>query len=116
MNRIKEIRECNNLKQADLAKHLQVSQGTLSNWERGAHDPDNESLSKLADYFKVSTDYLLGRTNNPKGVAEEINIDTLEFALYGEARELDEEDKAELLRNARRMRELMELKKKQKGK
>lgn len=111
MNHIREIREMNKMKQADLATKLQISQGTLSNWERGIHDPDTESLHKLADIFDVSTDYLLGRTHEPKPTAGDIDISEIEYALYGEVRELDDEDKAELLRNARRLREFRALQK-----
>ena len=65
MNRIKEIRESHGKKQMDLAKELNVSQGTLSNWERGVHDPDTESLLLLSKKFEVTTDYLLGQSNDP---------------------------------------------------
>ena len=58
-NKIKEMRERAGLKQSELAKELEISQGTLSNWERGIHDPDNQTLAKLAQMFHVSTDYLL---------------------------------------------------------
>lgn len=64
-NRIKALRESLGEKQIDLAQFLSVSQGTLSNWERGVHDPDNEILLRLADHFGVSTDYILGRSDIP---------------------------------------------------
>jgi len=116
MNRIREIRELNSVKQVELANALQVSQGTLSNWERGAHDPDNVSLIKLADYFGVTTDYLLGRTVEPVpsgGKNDDINLDEIEFALYGEVRELGDEEKEELLGYARKLRRLLEFEKAQ---
>jgi len=62
MNRVKELREQQNVKQVDLAAALNISQATLSNWERGVHDPDNESLGHLARFFRCSIDYLLGNT------------------------------------------------------
>jgi transcriptional regulator with XRE-family HTH domain len=65
VNRVKELRESKKVKQIDLAKMLNVSQGTLSNWERGVHDPDNDVLAKIADFFSVTTDYLLGLTDTP---------------------------------------------------
>ena len=66
MNRIRELRESFKIRQIDLAKKLNISQGTLSNWERGVHDPSSEDLGILAEFFHVSTDYLLGReTKNP---------------------------------------------------
>ncbi|MCM1161177.1 MAG: helix-turn-helix domain-containing protein [Roseburia sp.] len=60
-----ELRKDKHLLQKDLADFLSISIGTVSNYETGAHEPDFETLCKLADFFQVSTDYLLGRTNLP---------------------------------------------------
>lgn len=49
--------------QKELAAYLNVSVGTVSNYEKGIHSPDLDTLCRLADYFSVTTDYLLGRTN-----------------------------------------------------
>ncbi len=59
-NRIKELRVRKNIKQADLAKVLSVSQATLSNWERGEFEPDKDSIIKLAEVLESTTDYILG--------------------------------------------------------
>lgn len=56
-----ELRQDRKMKQIDLAKVLYVTIGTISNYENGVHLPDIEKLVKLADFFGVSTDYLLGR-------------------------------------------------------
>ena len=48
--------------QKELAAHLKVSIGTISNYEKGLHEPDLNNLSMIADYYGVSTDFLLGRT------------------------------------------------------
>lgn len=61
MNRIKELRKQKNIKQTQLADILNVSQGTLSSWETGRYDIGNDDLRKLAAFFGVTTDYLLGR-------------------------------------------------------
>ncbi len=60
MNRIKELRTKNNIKQTELCKRLGVSQAALSGWETGKYEPDVESLKIMADIFDVSVDYLLG--------------------------------------------------------
>lgn len=65
MKRIKELRVAKRVKQKDLAEMLNITQGTLSNWETSRHDPDTESLLFLAKYFEVPTDYLLGVSNTP---------------------------------------------------
>jgi len=115
MNQIKEIRSQRGFKQADLAKILNVSQGTLSNWERGEHDPDSDSLIKLSDLLGVTTDALLGKGGfvNANITHNDLTLGDFEYALFGEVRELDEEDKAELLRNAQRFNELRKLRNKQ---
>ena len=48
--------------QKQLAAHLHVSIGTISNYENGVHSPDLKTLSKIAEFFHVSVDYLLDRT------------------------------------------------------
>ncbi len=57
-----ELRQDRNLTQKDLAKYLHVSPGTVSNYENNIHLPDLEKILILANYFGVTTDYLLVRT------------------------------------------------------
>mgnify|MGYP003589139658 CR=1 FL=1 len=77
MLRLKDLRNSPNnnptgkkLSQQALADVLQVSRSTVAMWETGASDPDTDSLQKIANYFGVSTDYLLGRD------APSVNSDT----------------------------------------
>lgn len=70
-----ELRLDRKMTQKDLAKELHVSVGTISNYEKGAHFPDLEKLINLADFFDVTTDYLLGRceyTFSPDVLSEAI--------------------------------------------
>ncbi|MGN0531608.1 MAG: helix-turn-helix domain-containing protein [Eubacterium sp.] len=62
--RIRELREDNDLKQRELAEILNCSQRVYSNYERGDLDIPTEILIKLADYYDVSVDYILGRKDN----------------------------------------------------
>lgn len=62
---LRGIREDNDIKQKDIAAYLNVSQNTYSQYETGVISLTAEVLIKLADYYKVSIDYLLDRTNNP---------------------------------------------------
>ncbi len=61
--RIKQLRTERNLTQVGLAKGLSVSKQAVSNWENDNIQPSIDMLVKIADYFSVSTDYLLGRDN-----------------------------------------------------
>ena len=63
MNRIKELREDKDMRQSDLAKATGIDQRTISNYETGKSNPDSYALIKFADFFGVSIDYLLYRTN-----------------------------------------------------
>ena len=63
---LRAIREDKDIKQKDLAKLLHVSQNTYSQYETGAISITAETLIKLSDFYGVSIDYLLDRTNNPK--------------------------------------------------
>lgn len=65
MNNLKEIREKKNITQIKLSTEIEVSQEIISHYEIGKSKPNIDNLNKLADYFNCSTDYLLGRTNNP---------------------------------------------------
>lgn len=62
---LRGIREDRDIKQKDIAKYLSVSQNTYSQYETGIISLTAEVLIKLADYYNVSIDYLLDRTNNP---------------------------------------------------
>ena len=58
-----ELRKEKGVLQRDVADHLNMTVSTISNYEKGVHLPDLNTLIQLADYFDVSTDYLLQRTN-----------------------------------------------------
>ena len=64
--RLRDLREDHDLTQAEIAVLLCVSQATYSRYETGTLGIPHSSLEVLADYYKTSVDYLLGRTNNPK--------------------------------------------------
>ncbi len=65
MFRLKELREKRGMSQVRLAIELDLNQNTISRYESGAREADYRTLIAIADYFDVSLDYLLGRTNNP---------------------------------------------------
>lgn len=63
---LRSIREDRDIKQKDVAKMLNVSQNTYSQYETGVISLIAEVLIKLSDFYDVSIDYLLDRTDNPK--------------------------------------------------
>lgn len=64
--RLKELRKQRNITQLKLAMDLGLNQNTISRYETGDHEADYKTLILIADYFNVSIDYLLERTNNPE--------------------------------------------------
>ena len=63
--RLKEIRKKRSITQLKLAMDLNISQNTISRYETGEREADYATLIRLADYFNVSLDYLLKRTDDP---------------------------------------------------
>ncbi|MDE5605666.1 MAG: helix-turn-helix domain-containing protein [Eubacterium sp.] len=64
--RIKDLREDHDKTQKEIADYLDMKQPQYSRYENGLRDIPSDILIKLADYYNVSTDYIFGRTNNPK--------------------------------------------------
>lgn len=60
-DKLKELRKTNKITQQKIADKLNIPQTTYSNYEQGIRTPDNETLCRLADFYDVSVDYLLGR-------------------------------------------------------
>jgi len=85
---------------AELERHLDFSHGSISKWDK--QSPSSERLQKVADYFDVSTDYLLGRSDIPKWATNE-DVIVFDQALKRNSVimsyngiELSEEDKLQL--------------------
>ncbi|UJF34311.1 helix-turn-helix domain-containing protein [Paenibacillus hexagrammi] len=76
-DRIALLRDKHALTQEELANKLGISRASLSHYETSRREPDYDTINKIATFFKVSIDYLLGRTNSPEQVLDE---DIKEFA------------------------------------
>ncbi len=63
---LRKIRKEKGISQLKLALDLNTSQNTISRYETGEREPGINELIKIADYFDISIDYLVGRTDNPK--------------------------------------------------
>lgn len=64
--RLKELRKERGISQVKLAMDLCTNQNTISRYENGEREPGIKELIRIADYFNVSIDYLVGRSENPK--------------------------------------------------
>ena len=97
--RLKELREKAGLSQAKLAKILGVGQSTVGMWENGTNKPENAKLEALANYFGVSTDYLLGRTDDPVSASASLReqMSDIQFALSGEIHDLTDDEMRDIL-------------------
>ena len=98
-NRIKEGRlelRCN---QPELARILNVTKQTISNWEKGARTPDADTLLRLSDLFNCSVDYLLGKTNNKNNcvIESSYNNENIKIELEGKEINLSEDEIQELI-------------------
>ncbi|WP_428909450.1 helix-turn-helix domain-containing protein [Niallia sp. Krafla_26] len=65
LKRLYELRKSNHLNQGDVAKYLGVARNTYSGYEIGTREMDYDTLVKIADFYKVSLDYLFDRTDVP---------------------------------------------------
>ena len=88
MVRLYELRMEQNLSQRELAKKLNISQGTYNNWENGKTEPSIEDLIEISKLFKVSVDYLIG--NQVEEVLMKEDENTLR-KIYRSIQKLDEE-------------------------
>ncbi|MED4936290.1 helix-turn-helix transcriptional regulator [Heyndrickxia coagulans] len=113
-SRLRDLREKRKLTQKELAEKLNIPNQNISNYERDFRQPDYETLQMLADFFDVTTDYLIGRSNKPndlppltekdekdiakkmESILEEMDSDT---ALAFDGEPMDEETR-ELVRAA----------------
>ncbi len=108
--RIKKLREQNKISQKDFAQKIKVSNVVLSRYESDERRPDYETLERIADYFEVSVDYLLGRTDIKS--VKNIIIDK-DFEAFANDPELQKwykelpESKEEDLRRLRKMWEIL---------
>lgn len=94
--RLKQLRKQKKLTQTELANELNLSHGAIAMWETDKRQPDNETLIRLADFFGVSVDYLLGRSEEktpPDDDLSEGEKKLVELATY-----LTDEEREEIIK------------------
>lgn len=83
----KELRIEKNMSQDAIAKELEVSPALISKWENNLSTPAPEMLEYIADYFDVSTDYLIGRTNMRNNPMDKLEVmDRYKYLLDSDSR------------------------------
>ena len=89
---LKQLRKEKKVSQKALADALFISQQAIAKWESDKSSPNPETVRKLADYFGVSTDYLLGRTDTPKkNATPKVSDADIKVALFGGDGEVTDE-------------------------
>lgn len=83
-NVFKELRISNGMTQTEIAEKLGISRSTIGMYETGAREPDFETLEKIADFFHVNVDYLLGRISQTASPSENGN----QYYLNDDARDM----------------------------
>ncbi|MFC5987195.1 helix-turn-helix domain-containing protein [Marinicrinis lubricantis] len=65
-NRLRKLRKERGLTAKEFGQRFQLAESTISGYENGKREPDSDKLNSFADFFGVTTDYLLGRTDDPE--------------------------------------------------
>lgn len=73
--RLKALRSHSGLSQADFGRMIKLSKSSINMYERGEREPGLATLEKIADYFNVDMDYLLGKSNTPNRTESSFNAD-----------------------------------------
>lgn len=98
---IKNLRENNSLSQKELGDVLKISASTIGMWEQNRRNPDKDMLIKIADYFDVTVDYLLGRTNNKNSNVYTTEVDNHTYTIEidkGLKQEITQDELNEMIR------------------
>lgn len=91
-DKIRDLRNQKRMSQTDLSKVLHVSQQTITKWETGKAEPSSSALNSLANYFNVSADYLLGRTEERNPKSRDLD-DAIDGAMSFEGQPVTEHDR-----------------------
>lgn len=95
MNILRELRTKKGVYQKDVAKYLGVDRTTYVKYERGDSEPSIDIIKKLANYFDVTVDFLVGEEKKANTLDEQLS--GIEFALYGEIHDLTDDEKQDIL-------------------
>lgn len=100
IDRLESLLSESHISKNQMLKDLGLGGGTLATWKKRGTTPSGEILSKLASYFNVSTDYLLGNTDIKAPSTSSITFDDFTVAMHNQSDRLTEEQKLQLLKMA----------------
>lgn len=105
-DRLKELRKECNLTQEEISELCQVAKQTISNWENNVTQPSFDIVKRLAQYFGVTTDYLLGLNQNDINRIDKLNIALREAGIIDNNENLNEEEIKLALDQARQYKQM----------
>ena len=100
-----ELCQKHGLTPSGAATKIGFNRASVTMWKNTGKAPKQDLLIRIAEYFGVSVDYLLGKENAPTPEGERDILDEVDVAFYGDYKELTEDDKETLRAMARLMRE-----------
>lgn len=113
--RLSRLRKEMKKTQEDISKIIGITRPAYTAYERGTRNPDFDTLLKLADYFDVSVDYLLGQTDNPEGLMNQNDNPNIEGFFGFDLGSLSQDEIAELQKKLKSEVEFYLWQKKQKS-
>ena len=105
-DRLKELRKERNLTQEEIREICQVAKQTISNWENNVTQPPFDIVKRLAQYFGVTADYLLGLNQNDINRIDKLNIALREAGMIDSNENLNEEEIKLALDQARQYKQM----------
>ncbi|WP_027826369.1 helix-turn-helix domain-containing protein [Ligilactobacillus saerimneri] len=92
--RIRDLRKQKKMSQSELAKIIGVTQTTITAWETGKAEPASSAVANLADYFGVTTDYLLGRPEEKKEKdSNSVDLADMDALLTYQGKQIPDQDR-----------------------
>ena len=103
---LRNLRKEKNISQEKLGSVFNVSKQAISSWETGRSEPDSFTYKKIAEYFDVSVDYLLGKDNIPNKENLELHKELVKLGLIKDGEELSGKQKDALIKFIHAINEL----------
>ena len=101
LERILKLMKDGGITALKLTSDLGLSNSAVTEWKKGKAKPSTDAIMKIADYFGVSTDYILLGVSEPVTPTLDEQLSDIDFALYGEVRDLTDEQKQAIINVAK---------------